>query len=336
VAAIRPYWKGFLKLSFVSCPIALYPATSAAERLSFRQVNRRTGHRLRHQLVDSVTGEAVAPAEKARGYEVGERDFLLVEDRDIQEARASHPAPGAVEIAAPPKRQSPSISPSVVEEPDEPAAPEELTPPVIARPENPHTIEIERFVPAGQLDARYYEKPYFIVPREPVGQEAFAVIRDALRAKHVVGLGRVILSSRERPILIAPMGNGLCGVTLRFAHEVRGEADVFEDIPVLRLPREMVKLAEHIIETKKADFDPAMLEDHYRDALVQILREKHGKRRTKAPRPAAPSHENVVNLMDALRRSIAAERPKPVPRRDASIPKPPPAKRSSARARKAG
>jgi non-homologous end joining protein Ku len=132
------------------------------------------------------------------------------------------------------------------------------------------------------------------------------------------------------------MGNGLCGVTLRFSHEIRDQAEAFADIPELRLPREMVKLAEHIIDTKKADFDPALLEDHYRKALVQILREKQAQRKTGAPRPAAPSRENIVNLMDALRRSIAAERPKPVPRRNASIPKPVPAKRAGARVRKTG
>lgn len=103
----RAYWKGFLKLSFVSCPIALHPATSAAERLSFRQVNRRTGHRLKHNLVDSITGEAVDSSNKARGYEVGENEFLLVEDRDIERARSERPPPGTVEVSEPPRRESP-------------------------------------------------------------------------------------------------------------------------------------------------------------------------------------------------------------------------------------
>ena len=102
VPASRAFWKGYLKLSFVSCPVALYPATSAAERVSFRQVNRRTGHRLRHKLVDSVTGEAVDSSNKARGYEVGENEFLLVEDRDLERARSERLPPGAVELAEPP------------------------------------------------------------------------------------------------------------------------------------------------------------------------------------------------------------------------------------------
>ena len=125
--ASRAYWKGYLKLSFVSCPIALYPATSAAERVSFRQVNRRTGHRLRHKLVDSVTGEAVNPSNKARGYEVGENEFLLVEDRDLERARSQRPPPGAVELAEPPQCESPPTVPAGLHEQDaeESAAPDD-------------------------------------------------------------------------------------------------------------------------------------------------------------------------------------------------------------------
>jgi DNA end-binding protein Ku len=315
----RAYWKGFLKLSFVSCPIALYPAISAAERLSFRQVNRRTGHRLKHKLVDSVTGESVDSSNKARGYEIAENEFLLVEDRDIERARSERPPPGAVEIAEPRRRDSPPMVPDGLHEQDEDKAAgaddDEIEEAPRPRPENPHTIEIERFLPAGQIDARYFEKPYYIVPREEIGQESFAVIRDAMRRDGVVGLGRVVLSSRERHFLVEPMGNGLRGVTLRFAHEVRGAGDYFNEIPQIKLPTEMMKLAQHIIRTKSDKFDPVMLEDHYRSALVRILRKKQEKHPVHAP-TVKPSRENVINLMDALRRSIAAERPaKSAPRR---------------------
>jgi DNA end-binding protein Ku len=318
LAASRPYWKGFLKLSFVSCPVALYPAISAAERVAFRQVNRRTGHRLKHKLVDSVTGEAVETSDKGRGYAVGENEFLLVEDRDLAEARSERPPPGSIPVAEPSHRQSPPTVPATDSEPteeerasadneDEDEEPEEAPAPPVLRPPNPRTIEIERFLPTGQIDGRYFEKPYYVVPREPVGQEAFSVIRDAMRRAKVVGLARVVLSSRERPFLLEPMGSGLCGVTLRFAHEVRSEADYFGGIPEVKLPTEMVKLAQHIVKTKTEDFDPSMLEDYYRNALVRILRKKQAKRPTH-PAPVKPSAENVVNLIDALRRSIAAEK----------------------------
>jgi DNA end-binding protein Ku len=310
VPASRAYWKGYLKLSFVSCPVALYPATSAAERISFRQVNRRTGHRLRHKLVDSATGEAVDPSNKARGYEVGEDEFVLVEDRDLERARSARPPPGEVELVEPPRRESPPTVPAERHEPetgevaaDDDEEEEEIAP--IPRPQNTRTIEIERFLPAGQIDARYLEKPYYIVPREEIGQESFAVIRDAMSREGLIGLARIVLSSRERPFLVEPMGAGLRGVTLRFSHEVRGAEDYFSEIPQMKLPPEMMKLAQHIIRTKTAEFDSSMLEDHYRRALVGILRKKQAKRPVHAA-AIKPSQENVVNLMDALRRSIAA------------------------------
>ena len=124
---------------------------------------------------------------------------------------------------------------------------------------------------------RYYNTPYYIVPREAVGQETFAVIRDAMAAKGLVGLGRVVLSNRERPILIEPMGSGLRGITLRYAHEVRDEAEYFADIPKMTLPDEMLRITEHILETKTEDFDPAYLEDRYRTVLVEKLRAKQAQ-----------------------------------------------------------
>lgn len=312
--ASRAFWKGYLKFSFVSCPVALYPATSAAERLSFRQVNRRTGHRLKHKLVDSVTGEAVDSSNKARGYEVGENEFLLVEDRDLEHSRSERPPPGAVEINEAPRRASlPTVPAGVHEQEDQEPADDDndgeegMTP--RPRPENTHTIEIERFLPAGQIDARYFEKPYYIVPRGDIGRESFAVIRDAMRREDVIGLARVVLSSRERNFLVEPMDRGLRGVTLRFAHEVRAADDYLGEIPEIELPAEMMKLAQHIIRAKSDEFDPAMLEDHYRTALVRILRKKQAKRPAQHAPAMKPSRENVVSLMDALRRSIAAERP---------------------------
>src|SRR3954454_4870154 len=132
----------------------------------------------------------------------------------------------------------------------------------------------------------------------------------------VIGLARIVLSPRERPFLLEPMGQGLRGVTLRFAHEVRGAEDYFSEIPEMKLPTEMMKLAQHIIRGKSAEFDPSMLEDHYRNALVRILRKKHAQRPAPRAAPIKPSRENVVSLLDALRRSIAAERhSKPATRR---------------------
>lgn len=326
----RAHWKGFLKLSLVSCPIALYPAIAKTERISFRQVNKRTGNRLRQQLVDEVTGELVASAQKARGYEVGENQFLTVSDHELeaaeQEARRrpySQPAalavgegekPAEVRSSLPMRPVGPSASKSVTAPEALPEPPSVESPPTSddfddpPRPiENNRTIEIDRFVPRAQFDTRYLDTPYYVLPRDQIGQEAFAVIRDAMRRQDVVGMGRVVLARRERPIILEPMADGIRGTTLRYNHEIRDEQDYFAPIPKLRLPQEMLRVAQHIVETKTANFDPTFLEDRYRTVLISKLKQKQSEL-PKKPTPIAPSTENVISLMDVLKRSLAAER----------------------------
>jgi non-homologous end joining protein Ku len=312
--APRPHWKGYLKLSLISCPIALYPAIAASERISFRQVNKQTGNRLRQQLVDPVTGDVVQSSDKGRGYEVGENQFLVVKDEELKaaqhEARTRPFSTARSRVASveepPPNRRASSGFAEARRGYEAPPIVPPPTPP--ARIENTRTIQLDRFVPREQIDPRYYNTPYYIAPREEVGQEAFAVIRDAMAAKGLVGMGRVVLANRERPIIVEPMGTGLRGFTLRYAHEVRSEAEYFANIPHMTLPDEMLRITEHILETKTEDFDPAFLEDRYRTVLVEKLREK--QRHTPARAVASiPSPQNVINLLDALKRSLVAEQP---------------------------
>jgi len=290
--APRAQWKGYLKLSLVSCPIALFPATSVAERVSFRQVNRQTGNRLRQQLVDSVTGDVVDSADKARGYEFAKDEFILVEDGELEELQV----------------------------------------------ESTRTIEIDRFVPRAQIDLRYLESPYYIVPDDKVGQEAFAVIREAMRGKEMVAIARVVLARRERPIMLESFGKGMRAMTLRYPYEVRGEEAYFDEIPDVKVPDEMLKLADHILDTKATDFDPTTFKDRYEEAVVEMLTRKQAGLPMR--QEAAPSRsKNVVNLMDALRQSLAAEQDKPRAsgsaerRKSATTQKP---ARNAARARKTG
>jgi DNA end-binding protein Ku len=238
-----------------------------------------------------------------------------VEDRDIERARSERPAPGAIELATPSSAARDEIPPPVpfglhgnenetaaaaaIHDDEDNEETEEIV--SVPRPPNTRTIEIGRFIPTGQVDARYLEKPYFIAPRGDISQEAFAVIRDAMAREKVAGLARIVVASRERPFLVEPLAQGLRGVTLRFAQEVRSEEEYFNQIPTLKLPAEMMKLAQHIIRSKVADFDPSILEDHYRASLVRILEKNQGKRSI-PERTSAPSRENVINLMDALRR----------------------------------
>jgi DNA end-binding protein Ku len=257
--APRPYWKGYLKLSLVSCPIALHTATSGGERIAFRQINRKTGNRLRQQLVDEVTREPVESADKGRGYEYAKGAFVAVEDEELE----------AIAI------------------------------------ESNHTIEIDKFVPHSQIDERYFDSTYYVTPTDQVGQEAFAVIREAMRGKAMVALGRVVLAKRERVIMLQPWENGLMGTTLRYAYEVRPASEYFDEIPAIKVGGEMLKLAEHILETKSAEFDPTTFEDRYEDAVVKMLQEKQAGLPVPKARGEQAPPQNVINLMDALRRSIA-------------------------------
>jgi DNA end-binding protein Ku len=261
VAPARPYWKGYLKLALVSCPIAVYTGTSSTERVSFRQVNKKTGNRLRQQLVDEVTREPVESEDKKRGYEYSKGAYILVEDEELD----------AVEI------------------------------------ESNHTIEIDSFVPREQIDERFLDNPYYIMPDDKVGQDAFAVIREAMREKGMVALGRIVLAKRERVIMLEPWDKGVVGITLRYPYEVRDTKEYFDEIPDMKVAPDMLKLAEHILKTKEGDFDPSQFRDHYEEAVVDMLKKKQAG--IPAPREhAAQRPQNVVNLMDALRRSVAEEK----------------------------
>jgi len=261
VMAPRPYWKGYLKLSLVACPVAVYTATSTTERVSFRQINKETGNRLRQQLVDDVTREVVDSGSKGRGYEVDKNVFIQVEDEELE----------ALQI------------------------------------ESTHTIEIDSFVPRAEIDERYLDSSYYVAPNDQVGQDAFAVIRDAMRGKDMVALGRIVLARRERVIALHPWDKGLLGTTLRYPYEVRNAGEYFDDIPDVKIPKEMLQLAEHILDTKSGHFEPTQFVDRYEEAVVEMLKHKQAGVTVPKQKAAAPA-SNVVNLMDALRKSIAAEK----------------------------
>ena len=269
---MRPYCKGYLKLALVSCPIALHAACSTAERVSFRQINKATGNRLRQQLVDEETREPVAPEHKGRGYEVAKGQYLMVEEEELE----------AIEI------------------------------------ESTHVIEIDRFVPRSQIDQRFFDSPYYVTPNEPVGQEAFAVIREAMRGKGMVALGRLVLSKRERVIALEPYDKGLLGTTLRYPYEVRNALDYFGELPRLTLAPDMLRLAEHIVDSKAGAFDPSLFRNRYEEALLAHLKAKQAGA-VQQSKPAFAVPRRMINLMEALRRSIAEDKKlSPAPRKGAA------------------
>jgi DNA end-binding protein Ku len=161
-------------------------------------------------------------------------------------------------------------------------------------------------VPKKEIDELYLNSPYYLAPDGDVGQQAFAVIREAIRKEGMVALGRVVFTSREHVIALEPRGKGLLGITLRYPYEVRKEGEYFDDIPDEKIPKDMLELASHIVETKSGHFNPEEFEDHYEDALKELLKKKQAGEKIEAPRERAPA--KVINLMDALRRSVEAER----------------------------
>jgi DNA end-binding protein Ku len=260
--------------------------------VSFRQISKKTGHRLKQQLVDSVTGEVVESGDKGRGYQIGKDEYMPVEDEELDNLAL----------------------------------------------ESTKIIDLDKFVSRSEIDERYLDSPYYLTPEDKVGQDAFAVIREAMKRKNMVGLGKVVISRRERVVMLEPLDQGLMATTLRYAYEVRDAKPYFEDIPPVKLPDEMVELAEHILETKAGHFDPAEFEDRYETAVVKMLEQKQAGLPPRKEAPvAAPA--TVVNLMDALRRSVEKERPATVKkarageRRDEAVNV---ARRSGKGSRKAG
>lgn len=258
--APRPAWKGYLKLSLVSCAIELTSATDRSEKVSFRIINRKTGHTVRRQYVDSVTGKPVDDEDEVKGYEIGDDEYLLVEEKEID----------AVQV------------------------------------ESSHTLAIESFVDRADIPPIYFDTPYYVTPADEVSEEAFAVIREAMAKEGKAGIARIVLYRRERPVMIEPFEAGLLLTTLRYDKTVRKPEEVFEGLSPGKLDEELVSLASHIIGKKRAPFDPSGFEDRYEDALLALIRAKQKGRKPPVPRaPERPA--NVVNLFDALKKSLAEE-----------------------------
>lgn len=260
--APRPYWKGYLKLSLVSCPVALYPAATQAEKTHFHQINTRTGHRLRQQMVDEETGRVVDKEHKGRGYELSKGKYVAIDEEEL----------AAIEL------------------------------------ESTHTIEIDAFVPKEEIDERYIEKPYYIVPNDEAGEEAYSVIRDAMRDKDKVALARVVMAHREHVIAIQPFDKGLLGTVLRYPYELREAKPYFKGIAKRRMPKDMVSLAAHILDTKAAHFDARKFKDEYETALKKLVRRKAKGKAIEPPAAEREDGDNVIDLMEALRASLGKKR----------------------------
>jgi DNA end-binding protein Ku len=258
--APRANWKGFLRLSLVTCPVALFPATSDSEKISFNQINRNTGHRIKYMKVDADTGEEVSSEDIMKGYKVDTDTYIEISKDELDN------------IAL----------------------------------ESTRTIEIDQFVPKSEIDELYLVRPYYIVPDGKVGHDAYAVIRETIRSLDKVALARVVLTNREHVIALEARDNGLMGMLLRYPYEVRNSAEYFDDIQDVKITKDMLDLAKHIVQQKSGHFEPAKFEDHYEAALTELINKKrNGERITSVSKPV--SSDNVISLMDALKRSISGK-----------------------------
>jgi DNA end-binding protein Ku len=262
--ALRPYWKGYLKLSLVTCPVAMTPATSESEKVHFHTLNKETGNRVVSQYIDSVTGKPVKDGNDVKGYARGENDYIILTEDDLD----------AVAL------------------------------------DTVKTIDIDKFVPADSIEWVYLEKPHYLMPDDPVGQEAFAVIRDAMASDKVVGVSKLVIGRRERAVVLEPRGEGIVLWTLRFGDEVRPEENYFEDIEEEADP-DLIPFVQQLIKQRTKHWTPEMASDPIQTSLLKLIEEKRkalkpAKKSAKGKPEAAPA-SNVVNIMDALKQSLAAE-----------------------------
>jgi DNA end-binding protein Ku len=254
--APRANWKGFLRLSLVTCPVALYPATSESEKISFNQLNKQTGHRIKYVKVDADTGEEVPNEDIVKGYALDKETFIEVSKEELENVAL----------------------------------------------ESTRTIDIDEFVDKADIDPRYLIRPYYLRPDGKVGHDALAVIRETIREMNKVAIGRVVLTNREHIIALEPLDKGLVGTLLRYPYEVRSEHEYLDEIQDVKVTKDMLDLAKHIVNQKSGSFEPDKFEDHYETALVDLINQKRaGKPITPKERPRG---ENVVDLMEALRRSV--------------------------------
>jgi DNA end-binding protein Ku len=259
--APRANWKGYLRLSLVTCPVALFPATSETEKVSFNQINKKTGNRIKYQRVDAETGEDVDNEDIVKGYKVDTDTYIEVTKDELDN------------IAL----------------------------------ESNRTIDIDEFVPRDEIDELYVVRPYYLVPDGKVGHDAYAVIRDTIKATNKVAIARVVLTNREHIIALEARDKGLVGLLLRYPYEVRQSSEYFDGIQDVKITKDMLDLAKHIVDQKSGHFEPEKFEDNYETALIDLINQK------RAGRPVAKvkvkTEGNVINLMDALRQSLKGKAP---------------------------
>jgi len=261
IMAVRPYWRGYLKLSLVNCQVTLTPATTEGEKVRFHTINRKTGDRIYTRYVDSVSGKTVEDDDQVKAYPKAEDDYVILEEDELD----------AVQL------------------------------------ESARTIDIDSFVTADTIEWVYYDSPYFVLPADDVGEEAFTVIREAMAESDVVGISRLVLGSRERAVMLQPWDKGILLWTLRYGDEVRDEDDYFKSVKATKPDATMLSMVGQIIDDRTVAWSDAMVKDPVQDRLLEIIKSKKSTtRKTKAKEEPEELHpqSNVIDLMAALKKSL--------------------------------
>jgi DNA end-binding protein Ku len=264
--AYRPTWQGHLKLSLVSCPVALYTATNPIGDVHFNLINPKTNNRIKMIPTDPEAGP-IERSKLVKGYEVSKGEYVLLTEDEIKSVKL----------------------------------------------ESTKTINIERFVPEGEIDRIYWDNPYYLAPDGKVAQEAFGVIRTAMEKSERIALGRIVMAARERILALEPRGRGILAYTIRTMDEVRSADEIFSGINTDKPDASMIAIAEKIIEQQEGPFDPSQFVDRYEEALKALIADKQKGHKPVAA--AEPEDNNVVDLMAALRASLSAKDKPPKPRR---------------------
>lgn len=259
--AYRPTWQGHLRLSLVTCPVALYTATSSGGDVHFNLINPETNNRIRMVTTDPETGP-VERSSLVKGYAVAKDEYILLTDEEIKSVKL----------------------------------------------ESTKTIDIERFVPADEIDRLYWDNPYYLAPVGGIAEEAFGVIRDAMRSEGKIALGRVVLSTRERLLALEPRDQGILAYSLRTRGEVRAAREVFGAISDTPQDAAMIDIARRIIEQQSGPFDPDQFIDRYEEALKALIASK--QKGHKAVRAEEPEDTQAGDLMAALRASLQGTAPR--------------------------
>ena len=259
--APRPAWKGYLKLSLVTCAVELSNVVTHAEKVTFHILNRETGNRVKRIYVDAETGDPVEPEDEIKGYQVEDGEYIQIEEDEI----------AALQIVS------------------------------------SNMLDLDGFVDKASTQPIYLDTPYYLAPADKVSEDAFAVIREAMAAKKKAGLARIVLFQRERPAIIEPFGRGMLLTTLRYDRTVRQPDTALDDIPNLKTDKEMIELARNVIEKNASKFDPSEFDDKYEEAVIELIRAKKAGKKISRPRQTEEKPSNVVNLFDALKKSLAAD-----------------------------